>query len=154
MVIDGLPSVQIYTCKGRACISGGESRAGDYIQSLSFCQREMEGHYLTVLFPPEHITLPSSLSVSLSLPLHLPTYCLSSGKQNGVGTGTQGRMRTGRRGQAYAFPHSVTLYINKWACASLVLLISDPINSAREPTAAAAALPPLAHQVLNTERKS
>lgn len=83
MVIDGLPLVQIYTSK-RACMFQEEKvKAGDYIQSLSFCQREMESHYLTALFPPEHITDP--LSVSLSLPPS-PTYCLSSRKQNGVGT--------------------------------------------------------------------
>lgn len=110
MVIDGLPSVQIYTCKGRACVSGGESRAGDYIQSLSFCQREMESHYLTALFPLEHITLPSlCLSFSPSIPHILPVFW----KTEWSGDGTQGRMRTGRRGQAYAFPHSVKLYINK-----------------------------------------
>lgn len=34
-----------------------------------------------------------------------------------------------------------------------VLLISDPIISSREPTACAAALPLLSHQIMNTGRK-
>lgn len=91
-------------------VSGGESRAGDYIQSLSFCQREMESYYLTALFPPEHITLSSlCLSFFPSTPHILPVF----GKTEWSEDGTQGRMRTGRRGQVYAFPQSVALYINK-----------------------------------------
>ena len=105
MVIDGLPSVQIYTCKGERAFQGGESRAGDYIQSLSFCQREMESHYLTALFPPEHITLPSlslCLSFSPSLPPPPHIACLLE-KQNGAGTALRAEWGRGVEGKLMHF---------------------------------------------------
>lgn len=128
-----------------ACFRG-ESRTGDYAQSLSSCQRQMGSHYLTALFPPEHITR-SFLCVPP--PQHIA--CLQ-----------ENRMEHGRRsgpnqdGAAGASVCISSLGHTLYKQMSLCLppsLISDPINVAGKPAAPAAALLLLDHQALITERE-
>lgn len=95
----------------------------------------MESHYLTVLFPPQRITLPAAPPS--------PTYCLSAGKQNGVwGDATQGPMRTGRRGASVCICSLAhTLYKQMSLC---LLCSADLWPYQPEPTATTAALSLLA----------